>query len=402
MQDTRSLDVVVGRDELRPLRREAQTTDARISAIDRLRGLVIVLMVLDHTRDFFTHTRFSPTDLSHTYTALFFTRWITHYCAPTFVFLAGLSAGLLGQRLAPAALTRFLLTRGLWLIALEFTVVNFAWTFNFTYPMGLIMQVIWAIGASLCALAGLARLPRWAIIAVGVALVAGHNTLDSIAPERFGSWATLWKVLHVQGPAPFGLVVYPLLPWIGVIALGYACAPLYGQDASVRRRQLLAMGAAACCAFVAVRGLNHYGDPQPWAAQRTGWFSVLSFLNVSKYPPSLDYVLMTLGPALLGLAWLERAQGRLFDALCLVGRVPLFAYVVHLMLVHALAGLTALALGLGSGVLRNMFMFFPEHWGFGLPGVYFAWLIVLCLLYPACRWFARVKATRRRWWLAYL
>ncbi len=375
---------------------------ARLAAIDRMRGLVIVLMALDHTRDFFSAARFSPTDLGKTTPALFLTRWITHYCAPAFIFLAGTSAYLYGQKHPGPALRRFLLTRGLWLVLLEFTVVNFVWTFNFDYHFGVVMQVIWATGISMCLLAALTVLPAWAVGAFGAFMIVGHDLLDEVTPERFGAWAPLWTVLHVDGPVPFGRVIYPLIPWVGVMAAGYAFGRVYELEPARRRSLLLSLGADLCGAFVLVRLLNAYGDPSPWSHQPVVWRTVLSFVNVSKYPPSLAYVLMTLGPTLLVLALFERVHGRLPDALETFGRVPLFAYVVHLGLVHLLAGLLALALGYGSGVLTNMFMSYPPNWGFGLLGVYGAWLVVLALLFGACRWFASVKRRRRDWWLAYL
>jgi uncharacterized membrane protein len=375
---------------------------ARIAAIDQLRGLVIVLMALDHVRDYFSGAQFSPTDLSKTDAALFMTRWITHFCAPSFVFLAGTSAYLLSRHKTRAETSRFLLSRGLWLVVLEFSVVNFVWTFNLDYRGGLTMQVIWVIGASMCLLASLVWLPSWAVGALGALLVAGHNLTDSITPAAFGSWAPLWNVLHVRGQIPIGVVIYPLVPWLGVMALGYAFGRVYELEERARQRSMLALGAALCLLFAAVRALNGYGDPAPWSAQARAGFTLLSFLNVTKYPPSLDYTAMTLGPALLLLAAFEHTRGPLARALATLGRVPLFAYVVHLALAHLLAGLTSLALGQGKTVLTNLFVAFPEDWGFDLGGVYLAWLCVLALLYPACHWFAGLKRRRHDWWLAYL
>jgi uncharacterized membrane protein len=374
----------------------------RVPSIDRLRGLVILLMALDHVRDYFTNVRFSATDLAQTSAPLFLTRWITHFCAPTFIFLAGTSAFLLSQRMTRPALARFLLARGVWLIVLEFTVVSFVWTFNFDYPMGLIMQVIWATGVSMCVLAGLIALPPAAVAAFGIALIAGHNLLDGIRPESFGAWAPLWKIVHVQAQIPVGVVLYPLVPWVGVMAAGYGFGTIYRWDPARRLRALRILGGALCVAFISLRALNAYGDPSPWAPARTWWLTALSFLNVTKYPPSLMYVVLTLGPALLVLAWLERRDLVLLQQLETFGRVPMFAYVVHIALAHLLAGLLALALGHGGTILGNIFIAYPKEWGFGLPGVYVAWLVVLTLLYPLCRWFAALKRRRSDWWLAYL
>ncbi len=374
----------------------------RLASIDLLRGLVIVLMALDHVRDYFTAARFSPLDLEQTDPPLFLTRWITHFCAPVFVLLAGVSARLVAQRCTTDELRRFLLTRGLWLIVLEFTVVTFAWTVNLRYEYGLVMQVIWALGVSMIALAALVGLPVRVVAFVGLVLVAGHNLLDGVTPVQFVAWAPLWNVLHVQGPTPFGFVLYPLLPWVGVMALGFALGGVYAWDAPRRRRTLIAIGAAAILAFVVLRLANGYGDPQPWTRQATATLTVLSFLNVSKYPPSLLYLLATLGPALVMLAMFETVRGRFAAVIEVFGRVPLFFYVLHIALAHLAAGLIALWMGFGTAVLADMFLKLPDGWGFGLAGVYLAWAGVLATLYPVCHWFSDVKRRRRDWWLAYL
>ena len=374
----------------------------RVQGIDRLRGLVIALMALDHVRDYFSNVPFDPTDLTQTTPALFFTRWVTHFCAPIFVFLAGCSARLLGERTPRPALQRFLLSRGLWLVALEFSVVMFAWTFNFRYPLGLVMQVIWAIGMSMCVLAALVALPLPAIAGIALLLIAGHNLLDGIVPESWGAAAPLWNILHVPGKIATGTVLYPLIPWIGVMAAGYVFGAVFQLETTRRRRWTAALGLGMLTAFVLLRLIDGYGEPQPWSPLERRWFTLLSFLNVTKYPPSLAYVLMTLGPGLLLLLVLERDSRWWLRALQTLGRVPLFAYVVHIALAHLLAGLTALALGFGGAVLGNIFVFYPESWGFGLGGVYLAWAAVLLMLYPACVWFAGVKQTRRTWWLSYL
>ena len=381
---------------------------SRLASIDRLRGLVIVLMALDHVRDYFTNFAFDSTDLEHTTPAMFFTRWITHYCAPTFILLAGISARLVSFRTSRSALQRFLVSRGAWLVLLEFTVVTFVWNFNFRYPMGLVMQVIWAIGASMCALAGLVALPAPAVGAIGALMIVGHNLLDGISPKVFGAWAPLWNIVHVSGRTPFGVALYPLVPWIGVMALGYALGVIYLWDAARRQRMLLALGVASCVAFVALRGLNGYGDPSHWSSQKDAVFTLLSFLKVTKYPPSLLYLLMTLGPASWLLACFERIDNgshgwggwsKVFETF---GRVPLFAYVVHLALAHLLAGLVAAAQGFGVTILTNIFIAYPDAWGFGLAGVYCAWLTVVELLYPLCVWFAAWKSRHKQWWVAYL
>jgi uncharacterized membrane protein len=375
---------------------------ARLHSIDVLRGLVIVLMALDHVRDYFTAVRFDPLDLTQTSATLFMTRWITHFCAPVFIFLAGMSAQLVSRRCTPAQLSRFLLTRGVWLVVLELTVVNFALNFNLRYEMGAVMQVIWVIGASMIVMAALVRLPVRVIGAIGVAMIAGHNLLDGITPQQFGAWAPLWNVLHVQGVTPFGFVLYPLIPWVGVMALGFALGTIFDLERARRRRMLLWLGSSGIAAFVVLRAMNGYGDPQPWSVQDSFGFTVLSFLDVAKYPPSLLYVLMTLGPGLLLLAAFESARGRFVGILETFGRVPLFFYVLHFFLAHLAAGLLAMAMGFGTTVLTGFFLAYPKEWGVGLPAIYLAWLLVVATLYPACRWFAQIKRRRKDWWLSYL
>lgn len=374
----------------------------RLDSIDLLRGTVMVLMALDHVRDYFSEARFDPLDLTQTNAVLFATRWITHFCAPAFILLAGTSAYLISKKRTRPELSRFLLTRGLWLVFLELTVVIFAWSFDLSYKGGLDLQVIWAIGWSMIAMAALVCLPVSAVGAIGIVMIFGHNALDGIKPEAFGAWAPLWNVLHVYGPIPHGFVIYPLVPWIGVMAAGYALGTVYGLPDARRRRILSRLGLAAIACFLALRALNLYGDPQPWSAQRSSLFSVLSFMNLAKYPPSLLYLLATLGPALLALAWFEHARGAAARCFVTIGRVPLFFYVVHIALAHLLAGLTALMLGYGTTVLTTRPWELTSGWGFGLPVVYAVWAIVVLALYPACRWFAAIKQRRRDWWLSYL
>lgn len=374
----------------------------RLHSIDVLRGFVMVLMALDHVRDYFTEARFDPLDLSQTDAALFLTRWITHLCAPIFIFLAGASAHLMSRRCTPQELRRFLVTRGLWLMALEFTVVYFMWSFNLRYEDGLILQVIWAIGASMIALAALSFLSRWSIAAIAVAMIAGHNLFDGVAPELFGSLAWMWRLLHVQGETPFALVLYPLIPWTGVMALGYCTGALFELDSRERRRILFATGALSLAAFVLLRALNGYGDPTPWNTQPSPALTFLAFLDLAKYPPSLMYLLATLGLGALLLGAFENGGGRMAERLRTFGRVPLFFYVLHIGAAHLAAGLVSLAMGFGPTLLTNVWLHVPAGWGFGLPGVYLAWLSIVAILYPACRWFAQLKQRRSDWWLAYL
>ncbi len=374
----------------------------RLESIDALRGLVIVLMALDHVRDYFSGADFNALDLSQTNLFYFMTRWITHLCAPTFIFLAGVSAYLMSKRMTTAELRRFLITRGLWLIALEFTVIQFAWFFNLQYEGGLVLQVIWAIGASMVALALIVSWPRWLIGLCAVAVIATHNLLDGIQPERFGEWAFLWNLLHVQGPLSHAFVLYPLIPWVAVMALGFWAGAAFELEASTRRRVLWASGIGALLLFVLLRAINVYGDPHPWEMQSNALLTVLSFINVHKYPPSLLYLLVMLGMSSILLAELERVKGTLRQVFVVFGRVPLFVYVLHIVVAHLAAGLLALALGFGDPLLTNVFFYKPAGWGFGLFGVYAAWLLIIVGLYPACRWYGALKRGRTQWWWGYL
>jgi len=375
---------------------------ARVASIDILRGLVMVLMALDHVRDFFTDVRFDPLDLSQTTAALFLTRWITHFCAPTFVLLAGVSAYLTGRSCTRAELSRFLWTRGLWLVVLEVTLMSLVWTFNVRYDHGLFLQVIWAIGVSMLVLAALVHLPMPQIAAFSLVIIGGHNLLDGIEPQSFGAWAPLWSLLHVQEPIPYGFVAYPLIPWIAVMSLGYCIGSLFDLERERRRQWFVYLGAGSLTLFVLLRATNVYGDPIDWTLQSTTVRTLLSFVDVHKYPPSLQYVLLTLGAALLSLAALESVRGKFAEVLRTFGRVPLFFYVLHVALAHLAAGIVGLATGFGTALLSGDFMQVPQQWGFGLPVVYLAWLLVIATLYPACRWFAAVKRRRDDWWLSYL
>lgn len=373
-----------------------QDGSARIASIDVLRGLVMALMALDHTRDFFGGGSFNPRDVTDP--ALFLTRWVTHLCAPTFILLAGLSAFLYGRRRSLGETSRFLFTRGLWLILIDLTVIKFGWRFEFDF-FRLGVGIIFVIGASMMALAAFVWLPRWAIAAAALIMIAGHNLLDGIRADTFGDMAWLWHFLHAPGEIALGggveiYVLYPLIPWIGVMAAGYALGPVMQREPDERRRILIAAGVVITVCFVLLRATNVYGDPQSWMSQDNWLATLLSFLNCEKYPPSLLYLMMTLGPALILLGFFEQARGAFTRILSVFGRVPFFFYVVHLYLIHGLAVVTGLAM---TGVLSS----YPAI-GLSLPGVYFVWLIALALLYPVSRWFAALKASGRGWWWSYL
>jgi len=369
---------------------------ARIVSIDILRGLVMAIMALDHTRDFFGTSGFNPRDVMEP--ALFFTRWVTHFCAPIFIFLAGLSAFLYGGGRSTEELSRFLLIRGLWLILLDLTLIKFGWRFELD-PYRLGAGVIFVIGASMVALAALIWLPRWAIAGVTLIMIAGHNLFDSVSAEELGGASWAWHLLHEPGLVPLGhgvnlYVLYPLIPWIGVMAAGYLFGPVMQLEERARQHLLFGLGAAVTLGFIVLRATNLYGDPDPWTAQESWRSTVLSFLNCEKYPPSLLYLIMTLGPALMLLASFEHARGALARLLATFGQVPFFYYVVHIYLIHALAVATAFAT---SGALTS-----TPAIGLSLQGIYFVWLLVLVLLYPICRWFAELKERGSGWWWSYL
>ena len=384
----------------------------RVQALDVLRGLVIVLMALDHVRDYFHASGYAydPLDLSMTTGAVYVTRWVTHFCAPTFVFLAGVSAWLQGAKgKDPSRLARFLLTRGLWLVVLEVTVVAFGWSFSI--PLLPHLQVIWAIGWSMMALAALVALPTGAVLAIAIAILAGHNLLDPIQSSRWGAWAPAWQLLHEQGMwlwhgKAIIFIAYPVLPWIGVLALGYGLGPVFLSPR--RDRTLVALALGMLALFVVLRGFNLYGDPQPWAPQATVGTTLMAFFNVTKYPPSLLYVCITLAPMLLLVPLFDRMRGPVTSLLRTYGTVPLMAYVSHLYVMHLLAIAAHAAAGQNlDGMFNTIHDFFLEPsvfagTGFALPVTYVAWVVVLMLIYPLCRWWGEVKRRRRDWWLSYL
>jgi uncharacterized membrane protein len=378
----------------------------RLDSVDLLRGLVMVVMALDHTRDFFGTGGLNPRDVADP--ALFLTRWITHFCAPVFIFLAGASAWLYGNRgRSVGKLSRYLVTRGFWLMLIEFTVVRLGWMFSLDTSF-FFTGVIWAIGASMVVLAGLVHLPRWAIAAVAIVMIAGHHLLDGVRAEHIGSLGWLWKLLHQPGmnqvgPSTMFYVLYTLVPWAGVTAAGYALGPVLALDRTVRRHLLFRLGLVLTAGFIVLRATNLYGDPAAWTMQSTWTATVLSFLNCEKYPPSLLFLMMTLGPALLLLAVLSDARGRLANWITTFGRAPFLYYVAHLFLIHLLAVVYAFAVfGDASVIIGLGMMNKPPGYGLPLPGNYAVWLLVVVSLYPLCRWFAALKQRRREWWWSYL
>jgi uncharacterized membrane protein len=395
---------------------ETTSQTNRIESIDFVRGLVMIIMALDHVRMYFALGTWyaEPTNLATTTPLLFFTRWITHFCAPVFVFLAGTAAFLYGMKKSSVKETAwFLFTRGLWLIFVEMVIVNFAWTFDITYSF-IILQVIWAIGLSMMVLSALVFLPGWLIFTIGMLLVFRHNLLDSITVQGSSVQDAIWHILHQPGTifidsTRFVNVVYPVLPWIGLMALGYVFGTFYKKDFSVeqRRRWIFAIGICATLLFMILRGFNFYGEPREWVMLNTPVFRLMSFLNTTKYPPSLHFLLMTMGPALILLAAVEPLQTRLAKPVLIFGRVPFFFYVVHLYLIHGLAVLFLIyqgreaseyvlsSTGIRSGTLNNF--------GLGLEAVYIIWVLVVLLLYPICRAYQKYRENNpSKRWLSYL
>jgi len=389
-------------------------TALRLPSIDALRGLVMIIMALDHTRDFFNSSAqlFSPEDLSRTTVALFMTRWVTHICAPVFSFTAGLGAFFwMSHGRTPAQLSGFLWKRGVWLMFVDITIMRFGLTFSFTEGV-LILNVLWSLGLSMLCLALLVRLPvRW-LAPLSITVIALHNLADSISADQFGTYAWLWNILHEPGLIKIGhfqaAVAYTLVPWFAVMALGFCFGRIIVLPAGQRRRWLTGLGLGCIAAFMIIRGINGYGDPFPWSHEFSG-MTALAFLRCTKYPPSLDFLLMTMGPAFLLLAWFDRLKFSLGNPLIVFGRVPFFYFVVHFYLIHLLTVPLALVhYGRAAFLLHPMpsvggaAELYPPNYGYGLATVYAVWVAVLIMVYPLCRWFSDLKRRRKDWWLSYL
>ena len=385
-------------------------TAKRIAAIDILRGIIMILMALDHVRDFFSNFKeYNALDLQHASTVMFLTRWITHFCAPVFIFLAGASAFLsLSRGKTKKEAFLFLLSRGLWLIALEFTIIRFGWQFNVDYSL-VFVQVIWAIGWSMIVLSLLIALPIPVIAVIALAIIFLHNTLDNIHSVAMGKAAPLWNILHEQGPIALGehanlFVFYPLVPWIGVMAAGYCFGSLLLLPEDSRNKKMYLIGITCLVAFFLLRVTNIYGDPFPWEPQATWSRTALAFVKVNKYPPSLLYLLLTIGSAIAAIPLLEKLNNGLGRFFTVYGRVPMFYYILHIYLIHAMALIIGLLLGFPSDIFTsNGGIFNPNNgWGFSLPIVYLCWVGTVMLLYYPCLWFMRLKMHNKSWWLSYL
>ena len=393
---------------------EPKIAKLRVSSIDLLRGTVMIIMALDHVRDYFHADAFQydPLDLDKTTPLLFFTRWITHFCAPVFVFLAGTSAFLSGQKKTKKELSFFLITRGIWLIILELTVINFGWLFNWRLPT-IPLIVIWALGVSMIALSVFIHLPKRVILGIGILLVAGHNLLDPITVTEPGAGKFLWALLHEQSVHQLAgkniFVGYPIIPWIGLMALGYSFGNLYSFqfDALRRKKLLIVMGISAILLFVILRFTNVYGDPAPWSQQSSPFLTFLSFLRATKYPPSLLYLLMTIGPSLLFLAFAEKPIGKIGRAISVFGRVPLFYYILHIYIIHLLAMLAAeIAYTDWSAMIVSFWVNFEPQlrgYGFDLWLTYVIWVAIVAGLYPLCKMYDKYKMNNKdKKWLSYL
>lgn len=379
---------------------------ARIESVDVVRGVIMILMALDHTRDFFGNNGVNPTDPGTTTIPLFFTRWITHFCAPTFFLLTGTGAFLARRRKSTRELSQFLFTRGLWLLFLEVVVSRFAWQFNLDYHL-LLLLVLWALGWAMIVLSGLVYLPPWAVTIFGIVMIATHNLFDSVQSNN-----RLWSILHspnflLNTPQHTVFVTYVLIPWVGVTAAGYGLGQIYSWPSERRRAFLLRLGVVLMAAFVVLRAINIYGDPRPWGGQRSAVFTMLSFLDTTKYPPSLLYLLMTLGPVMFFLWAVDSGMPRWLRPALIFGKVPMFYYLLHIPLIHLIAIAVCFARYghvywmFESPDLGNFPITPPPGWGYSLPVVYLVWGVVVVTLYPLCRWFAGVRQRRTDAWLSY-
>ncbi|MBZ9788419.1 heparan-alpha-glucosaminide N-acetyltransferase domain-containing protein [Psychroflexus sp. CAK57W] len=387
-------------------------TNHRVQSLDFLKGLVILLMALDHVRDYFHKDvfYFEPTDIEQTHLALFFTRFITHFCAPVFVLLAGTSAFFVQQRMLKFELSQWLVKRGLWLVFVEVIIITFGWRFQLNFD-SIVFQVIWLLGISMVFLAVFIHVPKKLMIASSLIVIFGHNSLDGITGGQFSD---IWTLLHVQGPILLSedtvlFNVYPLIPWIFVMPLGYHLGGLYtsAYDAKARRQLLIYIGLAAIGLFFGIRAINIYGNLTFWTTYEDFGKTLMSFFNVSKYPPSLLYLLITLGPSMILLAWAEHFKGKLYTITVLFGKVPMFFYIIHIYYIHLLAVIAAYLTGYDpSLMIVDVWISFEtglQGYGFSLGVVYLVWLFVAVTLYPVCVWYWNYKKTHRHhWWLSYV
>ena len=386
----------------------------RIESIDFLRGLVMIIMALDHVRDYFFFGSFTsnPTDLDSTTPLLFYTRIITHYCAPVFVLLTGTSAYLYGAKKNKHDLSKFLLTRGIWLIFLEIIVNNFIWFFDPSYSL-IVLQVIWAIGFSMLFLSGIIYFSNKIISVIGLVIICFHNLFDTFVFEGQSLHAILWYFLHQQSMIKISehtslVFGYPIIPWVGLMALGYVMGSLYTEYQSKERTSLLMkFGIYSVLAFIILRLTNFYGEPNHFAIQEKISFSVMALFNTTKYPPSLLYLLMTVGPSLILLSIIEKYKNKITDFFIVFGKVPLFYYFSHVFLIHITAIIFLIIENKDYNIMLNMTPFLPNQYqlmeyGYPLWVVYLVWVIVILILYPICNKYMKYKSNSKKWWLSYL
>lgn len=385
----------------------------RVHSIDLLRGAVMIIMALDHTRDLFHWSAFAldPLDLNTASPALFMTRWITHFCAPVFVFLSGTSIYLQSLRKSTSILSGFLFKRGAWLLLVELTLITLALTFDLRFHV-FVFQVIGAIGVSMMVLALLVRLPFALVLTLGLLIVFGHNLLDAWEAPRLNNLPAWYQFLHRPALLPLGsrttlYLLYPVLPWTGIMLAGYCFGKLYTFEAVRRRRIIIATGFGLIALFIVVRLINTYGNPAPWTSQPNLLYTIFSFINTQKYPPSLDYTLMTLGPALIALGWMEKARGRFMEIVRVYGQVPFFYYILHFYLLHAVSAIAFFLRGHSVTEGLNAYPQVPLKFivpgqGLSLGETYVVWILVVTVLYFPCRWYAAYKRQHPRWYLSYL
>lgn len=384
---------------------------SRIQSIDLLRGIVMVIMVLDHSRDFFHYNGFSeePTDLANSTPFLFFTRWVTHFCAPVFIFLSGTSVFLMrSNSIKEKAL--FVFKRGLWLVLLSLTIVAFVWWFDFSLHY-LALDVIWVIGLCMILFAAIILLPFRIILFSGIMCIAFHNLLDKVNFDTGTLQTLLWDLFHREGLVEINnrfsiFVVYPLMPWIGVMSLGYCFGRLYQKDFSPKRRRkiLFILGSGCVSLFIFLRILNNYGEPEPWRKYPSTLFTFMSFINTTKYPPSLLYLLMTIGPSLIFLSLAETFMNKIAQFFIVFGRVPLFFYLLHLYFLHLIAFIATLFSYSWNETVQALTKMseFPSGFGFSLMIVYPVWIATVFILYPICKRYNNFKSTHQLWWLSYI
>jgi uncharacterized membrane protein len=387
----------------------------RFASIDILRGAIMIIMALDHVRHFIHLPAMTdePTNLATTTPLLFFTRWITHFCAPVFLFLSGISAFISGQKKTKQELSMFLIKRGLWLVLVELAIIGFSWSFDLQYSK-FFLQVIWAIGWSMVILGLLVRTSLPVIALVGGVLFFGHNILDYINIPQQGAAGVCWKLLLTSkmdifslGSGRSALLIYSILPWTAIMLLGYVAGYLYKDvfDAVRRKRLLLLSGIALIALYIILRFANQYGDPAPWSEQKNGVFTLLSFLNVTKYPVSLQYSCMTLGPALILLSVIGNKKTRITSFLSVFGKVPFFYYVLHFYLIHIICAVMFFVSGHTWQQTHDPISFVrfrPSWFGFDLWVVFAVWIAVIAALYFPCKWFGKYKSRNKQWWLSYV